>query len=222
MVGTGADMDLKTAASAHPDNETGPVYWERRYAPDHYIFGQDPSPFLVRYAPLLPPRGKVFLPADGEGRNGVYLAGLGHQVSAVDVSQNGINKARRLAQQNGVTVDYRVSDLRDHDWPVAAFAGVVAILIQFAEPEIRAILFQSMKRAVRKDGLILLHGFEARQAHYGTGGPPFPENLYTEQLLRDSFADCEILALESYDVDFPCSDGVLRKRAMIDLVARRT
>jgi hypothetical protein len=93
-------------------------------------------------------------------------------------------------------------DLLRYEWPVAAFDAVVAIFIQFTRPADRDRMFEGMKGALRPGGWFLLQGYRPEQIDYGTGGPPWPENLYTEDLLRGYFADFQILSLEAYDAGF--------------------
>jgi cyclopropane fatty-acyl-phospholipid synthase-like methyltransferase len=159
--------------------------------------------------------------ADGEGRNGVWLAEQGLRVLSVDSSVVAQNKARALAQQRGVAVDFELADLLQWDWPENNFDVIVAIFIQFAAPEQRGQIFAKLKLSLKPGGLLLLQGYTPRQLEYGTGGPPHAENLYTETMLRSAFADWEILNLREHD-DF-ISEGVGHSgmSALIDLVARK-
>jgi SAM-dependent methyltransferase len=75
--------------------------WNERYATEDYLFGTEPAAFLAREAARLPPASRVLCVADGEGRNSVHLARLGHAVTAFDMSPNAVEKARRLAAVRG-------------------------------------------------------------------------------------------------------------------------
>ena len=201
---------------------TASTGWDARYAatPD-YVFGTAPSRFLLNHAAALTPGSRILAPADGEGRNSVYLASLGHEVVATDISPSGQDKARRLALEAGVEVDFRVQDLKDWTLPRAAYDAVAAVFIQFADPDFRDQIFEGMKTAVKPGGLILLHGYTPRQLEYGTGGPPQIENLYTPELLRRAFGDFEIVTLDAYDADLDEGAGHSGRSALIDLIARR-
>lgn len=83
--------------------------WQARYAAGHYVYGTEPT-FLRVVATGLDP-GDALCLADGEGRNGVFLAERGHRVTAVDPSANGVAKARTLAQARGVALTAVVGDL---------------------------------------------------------------------------------------------------------------
>lgn len=202
-----------------PDSDS--EFWNSRFSSESYIFGTHPAAFLADNAHHIPPRSHVLVPADGEGRNSVFLASLGHQVVATDIADKGIAKARRLADSRGVSVEFRQLDLDGWHWPEAQFDAVVAVFIQFAPPAFRDEIFAGMKRAVRPGGLVLLHGYTPKQLEYRTGGPPVVEQLYTEQLLRTAFADYEIVRLNAYERDLDEGDGHRGRSAIIDLIARR-
>lgn len=194
--------------------------WNERFSGEDFLFGTEPADFLVREAGRLPAGARVLCVADGEGRNSVYLAGLGHDVTAFDAAQVGLDKARGLAAARGVAVDYHLAGVEDWDWS-RTFDAVVAVFIQFAPPPMRAALFANLRRAVAPGGLVLLHGYAPRQVDYGTGGPPMRENMYTEDLLRDAFGDWQILHLADYDAQVSEGTGHSGRSALVDLVARR-
>ena len=118
--------------------------WDKRYASDEYHYGVEPNAFLVAEAHRIPPGASVLAVADGEGRNGVWLAGEGALVHAVDASPVAIEKAKRLAAARGVTLNHEQVDLLQWDWPVAAYDAVVAIFVQFVDPEDRPAFFRNM------------------------------------------------------------------------------
>ena len=124
--------------------------------------------------------------ADGEGRNSVWLARRGLAVQAFDIAEQGVAKARRLAAEQGVEVDYVVADCDSFAWPVASCDGVAAIFIQFADPLLRERLFARMVASLRPGGTLVLQGYTPRQLEYRTGGPPLVSHLYTCCLLYTS------------------------------------
>ena len=201
--------------------KSGIARWDERYATEEWLFGTAPNRFLQHRAGQLPAASKVLAVADGEGRNGVFLAEQGHEVTSVDGSANAIAKARKLARERGCSLNFEQVDLLQWDWPVTAYDAVIAIFIQFAAPRDRDFLFERMKRALRPGGLLLLHGYRPEQVDYGTGGPPYRENMYTEPMLREAFADLEILTLESYDAEIHEGSGHEGMSALIDLVASK-
>ncbi len=195
--------------------------WDSRFAAADYIFGTEPNAFLRREAGRIAAGSDVLAVADGEGRNGVWLARQGHQVTAVDISAVGQRKAANLASRHGVSLSFHLADLTTWAWPVARYDAIVAIFIQFAGPADRATLFSHMRNAVKPGGLILLEGYRPEQLGYGTGGPPIAENMYDEAMLRAAFAGFEILSLTAYDAEIAEGSGHHGQSALIDLVARR-
>ena len=130
-------------------------------------------------------------------------------------------KARRLAAEQGVTVDFKVADCDGYVWPEGAFDGVAAIFVQFADPAQRSCLFGHIVHALRPGGTLLLQGYTPRQLEFKTGGPPFASHLYTRPLLRQAFAALDIVELREYDADIAEGNGHLGRSALIGLVARR-
>ena len=201
------------------DTPTSP--WDARYAGDDYLFGQAPNAFLAAQAARLAPGWSALALADGEGRNGVWLAEQGLGVLSVDSSSLAQEKARRLARSRGVELRIELVDLESWSFPESRFDVIAAIFIQFAGPALRTRLFEAIKRALKPGGLLLLEGYRPEQLEYRTGGPPIADHLYTEAILREAFAGLEILELDSYDAVIEEGSAHKGLSALIDLVARR-
>ena len=197
--------------------------WDARYDRDEYLFGTAPARFLADQEQLLKDNaGKTALAiADGEGRNSVYMANCGLNVTSMDSSEGGLAKARKLAERCDANVDFQAADLMTWSWKNDAFDLVVAIFIQFADPRFRAEIFEGMKKTVKPGGLILLHGYTPKQITYGTGGPGVVENLYTEDMLHDAFNDFEICTLNAYNKEIDEGAAHSGLSALIDLIARK-
>lgn len=195
------------------------MIWNERYNREEYLFGTEPNAFLNSCASQLRPGQTALAVADGEGRNGVWLARQGLHVTGFDASQVGLDKAKRLAARNGVKVDYRLASIEDWAWERDAFDVVAAIFIQFAEPAQRALIFKGMIRTLKPGGLLLLQGYTPRQLAYGTGGPRAVENLYTRPMLDDAFATLKVLRLNAHDSEIDEGPGHSGMSALIDLVA---
>ena len=196
-------------------------FWDERYQGEAYLFGEAPNAFLAAQAHRLRPGLSALAVADGEGRNGVWLAEQGLDVLSVDSSPVAQAKAARLAQARGTALRLQEVDLASWTWPEAQFDVVAAIFIQFAGPQLRDQIFAGLKRALKPGGLLLLEGYRPEQIDYDTGGPRAPENLYTEALLRAAFGDLEIVELPVYDAVIEEGAGHRGQSALIDLVARR-
>jgi cyclopropane fatty-acyl-phospholipid synthase-like methyltransferase len=195
--------------------------WDERYSIDGYLFGTEPAAYVSAHADLLEPGQTALAVADGEGRNSVYLAQRGVHVVAMDASPVGVAKARRLAAERGVTVDFRVADILTWTWTPDVHDAVVAIFIQFLTPDQRAVVFEGMQRTLRPGGRLLLHGYRPEQVALGTGGPSDPAHMYTEELLLDAFGGMQIDRLESYDAAIEEGTGHLGQSALIDLIATK-
>ena len=202
-------------------NEEELQRWNRRFSAPEYIFGTAPNAFLASKRALLRPGQRALCVADGEGRNSVWLAEQGLEVTAFDVSPVGVEKARRLAAERGVSVRHEVAGVYDFAWPEAAYDVVAAIFVQFADPAMRAFMFERMARALKPGGLLLLEGYTPKQLEYRTGGPSRLENLYTASLLLDAFPGFEILQLEEYDTLVAEGTQHCGRSALIDLAARK-
>jgi SAM-dependent methyltransferase len=161
--------------------------WETRYAVPEYAFGKDPNYFLKSCSALLPPSGRALAVADGEGRNGVWLAQQGLDVVSLDFSPSAQNKARALAAERRVNVAFTQADVHTWDYPAAAFDVVVEIFTQFSSPAERSRKWTGMRRALKSGGLLILQGYTPKQLEYGTGGPKQIENLYTRAMLESAF-----------------------------------
>jgi 2-polyprenyl-3-methyl-5-hydroxy-6-metoxy-1,4-benzoquinol methylase len=195
--------------------------WDERYAQDGYLFGTEPNAFLASQRHLLKPGMSCLAVADGEGRNGVWLAQQGLQVLSVEASAVALEKAKRLAQQRGVHVEFEQADLAHWQWGENRFDVVAAIFIQFAPPVLREQMFAGIRHCLMPGGLLLLQGYTPRQLEYKTGGPSQAENLYTEALLRKAFGDMEIVHLREHDDQVSEGAGHSGMSALIDLIARK-
>jgi SAM-dependent methyltransferase len=196
-------------------------FWDGRYATEDYIFGTVPNVFLASQSALIRPGMRALSIADGEGRNGVWLAEQGAQVHAVDFSAAALEKARKLAAERGVTLDFEQADILDWHWPEAAYDLVAAIFIQFAPPPERDRIIADIRRCLKPGGLLILQGYTPKQVEFGTGGPPHAANMYTEALLREWFGDWDILHLAEHESVIREGSHHHGLSALIDLVARK-
>jgi cyclopropane fatty-acyl-phospholipid synthase-like methyltransferase len=195
--------------------------WEARFAGPEYHFGTEPNAFLKSKADLLKPGQKALSIADGEGRNGVFLAEQGLDVLAMDFSPTALAKSQALARRRGVTIRTEQADLDTWRWPAGAIDVVVAIFFQFCAPPLRTRVFDSIKRALKPGGLLLMEGYTPKQREYKTGGPSEVENLYTRKLLEQSFADFSSVEIREYDSEIHEGPGHGGMSALIDLVGRK-
>ncbi len=143
--------------------------WDDRYSEEGYAFGTEPNDFLVDSASVLT-KGDTLVLGDGEGRNGVYLATLGHRVVTIDLSSVGVAKANRLAAQRGTSIDARVADLANFDMGAEQWDNIVSIFCH-VPTELRRRVHAGIKRALRPGGRFLLESYNAANIGRGVGGP---------------------------------------------------
>ena len=198
---------------------TDATFWDERYAREGSLFGTEPNRFLHSQRARLRPGTRALALADGEGRNGVWLAEQGLDVVAVDSSSVALNKARALAQARGVAVTFECADLRTWSWPENAFDAVVAIFIQFADSAERARLHAHIVRTLAPGGVLILQGYTPRQLEYRTGGPGDPDRLYTAEQLRREFAALEVLHAREHDSEIREGSAHCGMSALVEFVA---
>lgn len=195
--------------------------WNERFKGEDYLFGTAPAAFLTAQAGYLPQTGRALVLADGEGRNSVFLAERGLQVTAFDFAPNALEKARKLARSRGVTVDFHLADILRWDWDARAYDVVAGVFFQFLPPRDRDAVFAGIARALTPGGLLMLHGYAPRQVGYGTGGPSAEENMYTLPLLRAAFAGFDELYADDYDAELAEGTAHAGKSALIDWIAAK-
>lgn len=195
--------------------------WNTRYDTSDYLFGTAPNAFLAAQAHRFTPGMSALAVADGEGRNGVWMAEQGLDVLSVDASAIALSKARRLAQARAVPLQTELADLAQWDFGRERFDVIAVIFIQFADPALRTHLFSAMRASLKPGGILILQGYRPEQLAYGTGGPKQVENLYTPELLRDAFSGMEMLRLHAHDSTIEEGRGHRGVSALIDLVVRK-
>jgi SAM-dependent methyltransferase len=195
--------------------------WEARFAVPDYAFGKEPNYFLKSCRPLLPRHGRALSVADGEGRNGIWLAEQGLDVVSIDFSPSAQKKARALAAERQVAVSFIQTDVHAWAYPQADFDVVVEIFTQFSSPSERAVKWAGMQRALKSGGLLILQGYTPKQLEYGTGGPKLRENLYTRPMLEAAFGDFRELKIveEEREIYEGTSHGGMS--AVINLTGRK-
>ena len=145
-------------------------FWDQRYADADYAYGRAPNEFLVAQLAHIRAGGEVLCVADGEGRNSVWLASQGLQVTAVDISPQGMNKARALAQEQGVPLHTEVADLSTYEMGEARWDAVVSIFLHLP-PLLRRSFHARCLRALKPGGVFIYEAYGDRQSGLGTGGP---------------------------------------------------
>lgn len=193
--------------------------WDERYRDEQYVYGTAPNDFLRAMSGRIPP-GPVLCLAEGEGRNAVFLAELGHEVTAVDQSSQGMAKARRLADSRGVRIETVTADLRDFVIEPGRWAGIVAIFMHLP-PTLRARVLARVVDGLRPGGVLVFEAYAPTQLSYGTGGPSVEELLVPLGDLRRELTGLHFLHLGEVERDL--SEGTLHsgQSAVVQVVARK-
>ena len=196
--------------------------WNDRFSADGFVFGKEVNQYLKDAALLhIPKNSRVLCVADGEGRNSVWLAKNNDVVDAFDISEVGINKAKKFAQENSVNVHYELNDLDHFQWPENSYDAIACIFIQFAPPEMRQRAFEHMIKSLKPGGILIVQGYTPKQLEYKTGGPSIESHLYTENLLKDSFKSLQILDLKTYEAQLNEGAGHAGISALIGMTAKK-
>jgi len=159
------------------------MQWDERYSEPGYAYGTEPNDYL-RSVQSRVPRMQVLSVAEGEGRNAVYLATKGCQVTAVDASSVGLSKAEQLAAEHQVSITPVVSDLNEYDPGEEKWDAVISIFCHLPHTQ-RARMYQKLVRSLKSGGVLVLEAYIPRQLEFATGGPPSAELMPTLDMLRE-------------------------------------
>ena len=164
--------------------------WDRRYSATGLLWTASPNRFVVAELAGLPP-GRALDLGCGEGRNAIWLAERGWQVSAVDFSPVGLDKARRLAGERGVTVNWVSADLRDYQPRPGAF-DLVLLAYLHLPPRNWWTVLHSARDTLAPGGTLLVVGHDVANIAEGVGGPQDPAVLYTPQSVAAELSGLDI------------------------------
>jgi len=193
--------------------------WDQRYDRAEYVYGTEPNDFLKKYVDSIP-HGPVLCLADGEGRNSVFLAKQGFEVTSVDISEVGLEKARRLAADHGVSINTVCADLREYTFEPNAWAGIVSIFCHLPHP-VRHHVYQQINQALTSDGIFMLEAYSPRQLDFGTGGPPSLEMLAEKERLQVELGPMAYDLIQ--ELDREVVEGTLHTgmAAVVQIIARK-
>ena len=194
--------------------------WDERFSAPGYLFGKAPNAFLAAQADRLRGFKSALSVADGEGRNGVWLAEQGLDVLAIDFSPVALEKARALAGERGVRLHTELADVTKWRWPKSAYDVIVVIFIALSVAD-RPAFFANLKGSLKPGGLLLMQGYRPEQINFRTGGPPDAGRLYTREMLQAAFGDLTKLEIREHDSVLSEGTAHVGMSALIDLVGRK-
>ncbi|MRX68889.1 Methyltransferase domain-containing protein [Flavobacterium resistens] len=178
--------------------------WDDRYKTEDFAYGTAPNNYLQEEIEKLNP-GAILFPAEGEGRNAVFAAQLGWEVSAFDISEEGRNKALRLAKNNDVAIDYQVGELETLDFHTEQFDAIALIYAHFPAT-IKSEIHRQLDELLKKGGIIIFEAFSKKHLEYVTknekvGGPKDIESLFSIEEIKADFPNYEIIELEEKEIE---------------------
>ena len=185
-------------------NNTWTERWNERYSKEEFAYGEQPNNYLAEQLKKLNV-GTILFPAEGEGRNAIFAARLGWQVSAFDISVEGKNKALRLAEINKVTIDYQVGELQTLNYNTEQFDAIALIYAHFPA-DIKSLYHKTLDKYLRKKGIIIFEAFSKRHIDYiarneKVGGPTDLAMLFSTEELKTDFMNYEIIELAEKEIE---------------------
>ena len=185
-------------------NDTWTERWNDRYSNEEFAYGEEPNNFFKEQIEKLAP-GTILFPAEGEGRNAVYAAKLDWKVAAFDISEEGKNKALKLAEANNVTIEYKIGELQTLNYQPEQFDAIALIYAHFPA-EIKSRLHKTLETYLRKDGIIIFEAFSKKHLEYlaindKVGGPKDIDSLFSIEEIKADFPNYEIIQLEETEIE---------------------
>ncbi len=183
--------------------------WHDRFGKKGFALGREPNPFLKKHTHLLP-KGKALDIASGEGRNAVFLAQHGFEVDAVDISEKGVRKAKKLAREKGVKMNTFLVDL--DQYPIEKERYDLIANFYF----LKRRLIPRIKKGLKKGGKVIFETYLLEHRTLGTGGPKQAKYFLKPNELLRLFKDFRILFYR---------EGIFReggkKKAVASLIAEK-
>jgi len=195
------------------------AFWDARYTAEAYAYGHTPNAFFAKQLSAHEP-GRLLLPAEGEGRNAVFAAQRGWDVTAFDFSGSGREKALQLAEREKVSLRYELTDVRSFSYPEAAFEAA-ALIFAHLPPEDRHFLHQKVWQSLAAGGVLWLEAFSKEQLGRASGGPKKPDMLYHPEALAADFPEAAIQQLEVRETELDEGPFHQGKASVVRLIAKK-
>jgi 2-polyprenyl-3-methyl-5-hydroxy-6-metoxy-1,4-benzoquinol methylase len=194
--------------------------WDIRYNTEEFVYGTAPNDFLRETARYIPKGGEVLCLAEGEGRNAVFLAKQGYNVTAVDASAVGLQKAQKLAESNQVSIKTVVADLNDFEIEPQRWDGIVSIFCHLAEP-LRSKVYHNAVKGLARNGVLIMEAYTPRQLKHKTGGPPVVELLYEPEEIKTLLTGLDFIIYR--EVEREIYEGKLHRglSAVLQVLAKK-
>ncbi|WP_103072543.1 class I SAM-dependent methyltransferase [Aquimarina sediminis] len=198
--------------------------WDDRYKEQGFAYGKDPNVFFKEWLPKFNP-GSIVMPADGEGRNGVFAAQSGWKVTSFDLSIEGKSKALHLAKESNVTLDYIVGNLNELQFEKETFDAIGMIYAHFLA-EHKSSFHKKLDTFLKPGGIIIFEAFSKshlpyKKANPKVGGPRDINELYSKEEITEDFKNYEVLHLEEEEILLNEGKYHIGKGAVIRFVGRK-
>lgn len=199
-------------------------FWDERYSQEEFAYGKEPNEYIKAKLSLLPP-GKILFPGEGEGRNAVYAARLGWDVSAFDLSTNAKAKADQLARSQGVTIDYRIHRFFEESYAQHEF-DVIGLTYIHPSPDSKKQIHERIDSYLKVGGYIVLEAFskehrEINRVNPAAGGPSDIDRLYSVEEIKEAFPNYEVIELKSETIDLNEGFGHVGKSSVVRFFGRK-
>jgi SAM-dependent methyltransferase len=198
--------------------------WDERYKDPEFAYGKDPNLFFKEWLSKVEP-GSILMPADGEGRNGIFAAQLGWKVTSFDLSVEGQSKALQLAKENRVALEYIVGDLEQLHFERETFDAIGLVYAHFSA-EMKSIFHKKLNDYLKPGGIIILEAFSKRHLHFidlnpEVGGPKDINMLYATAEIIADFENYEVLLLAEEEILLQEGKYHIGKGSVIRFVGRK-
>lgn len=205
------------------DNEYKAM-WEERYKENEFVYGKEPNLFFKEWLQKFK-SGSILMPADGEGRNGVFAAQIGWEVTSFDLSKEGKLKALELAKELNVEINYIVGDLEKLHFENESFDAIGLIYAHFSA-EKKSILHQKLNDYLKPGGIIIFEAFSKAHLHYNeqdpkVGGPKDIDMLFSIAEIAADFENYEIELLTAKEIILEEGKYHVGKGSVIRFVGRK-
>jgi len=171
-------------------------FWNTRYKEAEFAYGTEPNDFLKSKIQAFKPNSKILCLAEGEGRNAVFLAEHNHHVTAVDYSQEGLNKLKKLASDKNLSIETVCIDLNHYKIEENKWDAIICIFGHFPV-SLRKAVFKQVYSGLKKDGVFLMEAYHKDQINYKTGGPQVADLLYSAEELQIDFSEFKNKSIET-------------------------
>lgn len=198
--------------------------WDERYKDNEFAYGTEPNVFFKEWLPKFNP-GSILMPADGEGRNGVFAAQLNWNVTSFDLSAEGQLKALKLAEEKKVSLEYIVGNLDELKFEKESFDAIGLIYAHFSA-ETKSKLHKKLSEYLKPGGIVIFEAFSKnhstlKKQNPKVGGPDNIDDLFSKEELLIDFENYEILFLEEEEILLNEGKFHIGKGSVVRFVGRK-